>query len=602
MNNEKLLPPKPIFKSRKSHDAVFATLIGGGLPDWLAKILSSRLDKPTEIDLLYSNELAEIEDPSSIPDMDIAVSRIVLAIKNEEKIILVCDHDMDGTGSAAVLWSALIDYFNVREALINVVTSHRLTEGYGITEPVAQRIIALKPSLVISADKGSSDEPRIKKIAEAGIDVIVTDHHEIGTNGPPKSAIAVVNPIRVDSSYDKHVCGAGVAFLTMAKVRTALIQEGVRQTIPSLAPLLDYVAVATIADCVSMQPGKASTNRTFVKRGLQLINKKTRPCWEVFCSDLQGPVDAETIGFRLAPAVAAAGRLDWAEVGFKFLIAKTKAEAQKYWQELQNENTLRKEIEKKLREKAIPEACKKNGQSIVLFFEDGHSGVHGITASRLVESFGKPSAIFAPKGAGVKNSTSTDELKIASGSFRGIPGFNVKEALSYVSEKYPELLLSHGGHLGAGGGSILISLFDRFVSAYEEAVNAQIGDRELKPIIWVDGELPIGLSDINVLNELDKLEPWGRDFPYPTFKGKYEVRNIQTLGDGSHLKLSLWDGVSVKDAIWFNAVQTDIEELNIQTGSQVVFLYNLKSNWFRNKRKIQLQIISQIDPNEENSI
>jgi single-stranded-DNA-specific exonuclease len=313
-------------------------------------------------------------------------------------------------------------------------------------------------------------------------------------------------------------------------------------------------------------------------------------------------VDAETIGFRLAPAVAAAGRLDWAEVGFKFLIAKTKAEAQKYWQELQNENALRKEIEKKLREKAIPEACKKNGQSIVLFFEDGHSGVHGITASRLVESFGKPSAIFAPKGAGVKNSTSTDELKIASGSFRGIPGFNVKEALSYVSEKYPELLLSHGGHLGAGGGSILISLFDRFVSAYEEAVNAQIGDRELKPIIWVDGELPIGLSDINVLNELDKLEPWGRDFPYPTFKGKYEVRNIQTLGDGSHLKLSLWDGVSVKDAIWFNAVQTDIEELNIQTGSQVVFLYNLKSNWFRNKRKIQLQIISQIDPNEENSI
>lgn len=341
-----LKPPKPIFKFRESDDAVIATLIESGSPDWLAKILSSRLDKPMGFNSLYSNDLTDVEDPSAIPDMDIAVSRIVRAINDEEKITLVCDHDMDGTGSAAVLWSALIDFFKVKDTLVNVVTSHRLTEGYGITEPVAQRIIDLKPGLVISADKGSSDEPRIKKIAEAGIDVIVTDHHEIGANGPPKSAIAVVNPIRVDSSYDKHVCGAGVAFLTMAKVRTALIQAGVRNHIPSIAPLLDYVAVATIADCVSMKPSKASTNRTFVKRGLQLINSKSRPCWEVFSSDLQGPVDAETIGFRLAPAVAAAGRLDWAEIGFKFLISKTTQDAQKYWIELQHENALRKDIEK----------------------------------------------------------------------------------------------------------------------------------------------------------------------------------------------------------------------------------------------------------------
>ena len=588
-----LTPPEPIFKSRECSDAVSASLIEGGLPVWLAKILSSRLDKPIEVELLYSNALADIEDPSLIPDMDVAVRRIVGAIKNEEKIVLVCDHDMDGTGSAAVFWTALIDYFDVKESLVHVVTSHRLTEGYGITEPVAQRIIDLKPSLVISADKGSSDEPRIKKIAEAGIDVIVTDHHEIGVSGPPKSAIAVVNPIRADSCYDKHLCGAGVAFLTMAKVRTALIHEGVRQKIPSLASLLDYVAVATIADCVSMKPNKASTNRTFVKRGLQLINNKTRPCWEVFCSDLQGPVDAETIGFRLSPAVAAAGRLDWAEVGFKFLIAKTKQEAQKYWQELQDENALRKEIEKKLREKAIPEACKKNRQSIVLFFEDGHSGVHGITASRLVEAFGKPAAIFSPKGAGVKNSTSIDEVKIASGSFRGIPGLNVKDALSYVDERHPGLLLSHGGHHGAGGASILISSFESFVSAYEEAVNVQIGYEELKPTIWVDGHLPPDISDIDVLNQLEKLEPWGRDFPYPAFEGEFEVKAIQFLGDGSHLKLSLWDGVKIKDAIWFNAVQGG-EMINFVTGSKLKFVYSIKSNWFRNNKKIQLQIISQI--------
>lgn len=166
--------------------------------------------------------------------------------------------------------------------------------------------------------------------------------------------------------------------------------------------------------------------------------------------------------------------------------------------------------------------------------------------------------------------------------------------MSYVSEKHPELLLSHGGHVGAGGGSILISSFDQFVIAYEEATNAQIGDKELKPIIWVDGELPIGLSDFNVLDELEKLEPWGRDFAYPTFKGKFEVKAIKTLGDGSHLKLELWDGVKFFDAIWFNAVGDDaVIEFNI--GDKLNFVYSLKSNWYRNNKKIQLQIISQID-------
>jgi single-stranded-DNA-specific exonuclease len=584
--------PAPTFKIREVNEVIYSSLRKDGLADWIAKLLSSRLDKPIEVDSLYSNELTNVEDPSSIPDMDVAVIRIVNAIRNEEKIVLVCDHDMDGTGSAAVLWTALIDFFNVKESLVKVVTSHRLTEGYGITEPVAQRIIDLRPGLVISADKGSSDEPRIKKIAESGIDVIVTDHHEIGTNGPPKSAIAVVNPIRTDSTYDKHVCGAGVAFLTMAKVRTALIKEGVRENIASLSPLLDYVAVATIADCVSMKPSKASTNRTFVTRGLQLINNKTRPCWEVFCADLHGPVDAETIGFRLAPAVAAAGRLDWAEVGFKFLIAKTKEEAQKSWLELQNENALRKEIEKKLREKAIPEACKKTGKSIVLYFEDGHSGVHGITASRLVEAFGKPSAIFSPKGAGVKNAELSEDIKIASGSFRAIEGFNVKEALTFVDKKYPDLLLSYGGHHGAGGGSIYISSFDKFVIAYEEAVIAQLGEKELKPTVWVDGELPVGLNDFNVLDALDKLEPWGRDFTYPTFTGKFEVKSIQRLGDGSHLKLGLWDGETLKDAIWFNAINSGAI---FEVGTSLNLVYCLKSNWFRNHRRIQLQIISIID-------
>lgn len=587
-------PPKPLIKERLFNLEIYNDLKSQGLVDWLSRVLSSRLDNVISIEDLYADDLISIPDPSGIPDMARAVDRIVDAIRNEEKIVFTCDHDMDGTGSAAVLWMAFTGYFGVKSELLSVVTSHRLTEGYGITESVAERIIEINPSLVISADKGSSDEPRIKKIAQAGIEVIVTDHHEISTDGPPKSAYAVVNPIRLDSSYDKHICGAGVAFLTVAKVRTALMQQGVRANVPSLASLLDYVAVATIADCVSMKPTKSITNRTFVKRGLQLINKKSKPCWEVFCEELQGPVDAETIGFRLAPAIAAAGRLDWAEAGFKFLVSSTKKEAGEYWKILQSENTVRKEIEKKLRDKAIREALKKNTQSLVLFFQDGHSGVHGITASRLVEAFGKPAGIFAPKGSGLKDGSLVDNVKVASGSFRAVPGLHVRDALAYVERNYPGMLLGYGGHVGAGGCSILIESFDRFVIAYEEAVKSQLGNQVLKPEVWIDGELPSGIKDIDVLEQLEKLEPWGRDFAYPAFKGKFEVKAIKTLGDGSHLKLELWDGVKVTDAIWFNAVQDDsVIEFNI--GSTINLVYTLKSNWYRNNKKIQLQIISQID-------
>ena len=586
--------PTPIIKSRILREDIYSNFINQGLPEWLCKILSSRLDNAIPIEDLYTEDLGKVPDPSAIPDMAKAVDRIVDAIRNEEKIVFTCDHDMDGTGSAAVLWQAFTKYFGVKSELLSVVTSHRLTEGYGITDSVAERIIEINPQLVISADKGSSDEPRIKKITQAGIQVIVTDHHEISVEGPPKSAYAVVNPVRNDSTYDKHICGAGVAFLTMAKVRTALIQQGVRENIPSLAVLLDYVAVSTIADCVSMKPTKSITNRTFVKRGLQLINKKTRPCWEAFCEDIQGPVDAETIGFRLAPAVAAAGRLDWAEAGFKFLISSTKEEASKYWKILQSENAERKKIEKNLSEKAIKEAIKLNTQSIVIFFHDGHSGVHGITASRLVEAFGKPSGIFSPKGFGLKSGVPSESLKVASGSFRAVPGFHVREALAFVDTHYPGVLLGYGGHVGAGGCSILIESFEKFVIAYEEAVKAQLGNQILKPVIWDDGELPIELSDSEVLDELEKLQPWGRDFPYPTFKGWFKIKAIQTLGDGSHLKLSLWDGVKVKDAIWFNAVKDD-GAINFAIGSKLEFVYSIKSNWYRNNKKIQLQVISQID-------
>ncbi|MHB1744998.1 MAG: DHH family phosphoesterase, partial [Acidobacteriaceae bacterium] len=336
--------PRKILIDRPCNAVVRDAYLDAGISPAIANFLARRLDRFIGWESLTAAKLSGIVDPGAIPSMDCAVERIVRAVVQGERIALACDHDMDGTASAAVLWTAMVECFGVAPDRICVITSHRLTEGYGIGDGVVARIRAFGAQLVISADKGSSDEPRIAALAAKGIDVVVTDHHIIPPEGPPRSAYAVVNPSRLDSEYDKHVCGAGVAFLVMAKVRSALLEKGVFAELPSLAGLLDFVAVATIADCVSLSPGASLINRAFLRRGMQQVRSGCRPCWKIFSAEVDGEIDAETIAFRLVPAIAASGRLDWAEVGFRFLIAKTEADAATCWSELKRENAERQAI------------------------------------------------------------------------------------------------------------------------------------------------------------------------------------------------------------------------------------------------------------------
>jgi len=590
------MKPSPVIRYRRRVEHVYDNLLNQGMTPWMADLVSKRVDSPVTIESCLNPSLAKIATPDGIPDMSIAVNRIAQAVIDGEKVVFSVDHDMDGQGAAAVLWSAFVQHFNVPPERLSVVTSHRLSEGYGISNAVVERILASEATLVISADKGSSDEPRIKNLAAAGRDVIVTDHHELPVEGPPMSALACVNPTRDESNYDPYICGAGVAWLTMAMVRTELLNRGYLAQIPSMTALLDYVAVATVADCVSLRPDLSYANRAFVKRGLSLINAKSRPCWQVFCENLRdNPVTSQTIGFQLAPAVAAAGRLDWAESGFRFLIADNRADAIKHWSVLQQENEQRKAIEKELRSRAFEAASELVSQSLVLFFEDGHSGVHGITASRLVERFGKPSAIFAPKGAGNRNGAETatddDGHRLASGSFRGIPGLHVRDALQQVDNCHPGLMVSFGGHAGAAGATILIHDFERFAAAYEVAVGEQLEKQVLKPEIWVDGDPEQSLLTIQTLDELGQLEPWGRDFSSPIFIGEFKVLKIKSVGDGSHLKLSLERSGLVIDAIWFNAVEPGIT-VPLACEQRVAFAYQLSDNTFRGQRTLQLQIVA----------
>jgi len=554
------LPPKSLVERPCNAEVRDAYLRAGATPA-IANFLGRRLNRFIEWESLTAAKLSDIVDPGVIPSMDRAVERIMRAIVKGERIALACDHDMDGTASAAVLWTAIVDAFGVDPERICVVTSHRLTEGYGIGEGVVSRIRAFGAQLVISADKGSSDEPRIATLAASGIDVVVTDHHVIPPDGPPRSAYAVVNPSRLDCEYDKHVCGAGVAFLVMAKVRSALLEQGVFTELPSLASLLDFVAVATIADCVSMSPGASLINRAFLRRGMRQMRAGCRPCWKIFAADVDGEIDAEAIAFRLVPAIAASGRLDWAEVGFRFLIAKTEADAAACWSQLKRENSERQSIERRLRARAFPQAARVSEPAIVLFLEDGHSGVHGITASRVVEAFGKPCAIFAPQGQGARatapvlaaESDSSNGTGLASGSFRSIAGIDVQRALKEIANSYPDLLVAFGGHQAAAGATIRVVDMERFRQAFTFAVAEQAGGAVAAgPTLWTDGELDADAHDLKSIQALEAMGPFGRGFEAPLYSGTFRVAAYHALTNGRHGRLRLERGELMLEAVWFS--------------------------------------------------
>ncbi len=579
--------PAKILSERALNRTLRDEYAAAGLPRHVCDFLARRLVHLVKPEILLLPKLSEVADPIAIPTMDLAVDRVVQAIVEKERIALVCDHDMDGTASAAVLWSALVDFFGVQPGTIAVFTSHRIREGYGISDPVAERVAAFAPRLVITADQGSSDEPRIAILHARGIDVLVTDHHVIPEAGPPRSALAVVNPSRVDAQYDAHICGAGVAFLLMAKVRSALAGKGLVAKTVTLNWLLDFVAVATIADCVSLSPCSSLANRAFIRRGLALINSLSRPCWKVFAADHGGIIDAEAIAFRMAPAIAAAGRLDWADVGFRFLIAKTEDEARLSWEELKLQNDQRKSIELRLREQAFFEAGTTLEPAIVLLLEDGHAGVHGITASRVVEAFGKPCGIFAQKGGEHAGSS-----PLASGSFRSVPGIDVRAALETIDQSSPGLLIAFGGHTGAAGATILAADFERFQHEFNIAVLQQSGlNANPGPVVLTDGELLPEFHTLKALAALEAVGPFGRGFEAPTYTGTFAVRSWEALGNGKHAKARLErrDRLTL-DAIWFH-IERELLQAP-QPGDYLKIAYRLRENRFGRNASLQAIIVA----------
>ncbi len=545
-----------------------------------------------DFEKIVAPSLSSIAPPSLLKDSDRAVQRISQAISKGEIIGLLTDYDVDGITSHAILYHALRDFFTVKENNIQHLIGHRIDDGYGISQGLVDRIFNDQeqlPSLIITADCGSSDEVQIARLKEQGIDVIVTDHHAIPEEGIPPSAFATINPTREDCPYpDSTIAGCMVSWLLMSHLRNTLItNDMLAKESPKLSTLLDFVALGTVADAVSLL---TPVNRAVVKVGLKVMNQLQRPCWQAVKQLLQRDFQvftAEDLGFQIGPRINARSRMSDPYMALHYLCAPTLQKSMQYLQELDKDNQTRKDTERDMLAIAFSlakEQLESQSWSLVVYHKDFHAGVQGIVASRLMEKLGRPVIVLSP----------TPDPEKLTGSARTINRVNIRGAIEQAAKIAPKTVLSFGGHKGAAGLKLDSHKIEDFKIAFDQAVKEQLNDTDidLRPIIYTDGELAEEELSYETIAELRYLEPFGREFEVPVFEGNFEVQSIRAIGaDGTHLMLDLMTESHSFRAVWFKALEKKGEIFPFVKGQFIHAVYQLKDNYYRGNFSIQLHIV-----------
>jgi len=579
---------KPVMKRRAVNSAIREAALAAGYSELQANILGARLPESAAVDIRahVSPTLRMLDAPDRLPDIAIAAERIADFVMDEsQRAIIISDHDVDGISGHSVLRTALIEYFGVNHHRLGGVLSHKRREGFGVSDALLERMIQQypPPALCITVDQGSQDNERFKKMQALGYVTICTDHHHV--DEPPSAAIACVNPSRHDSEFaDASICGAHVAWLVACAVRRVLIKRGVLAgDSPNLAPLLDIVSSAVVADAVNVAASK--NNRAVINYGLTRMNANARPVWVAMRNILhkEGPLTAQDLGMGIGPRINALSRMGDALPGVQLMRAPDVQKAMELAAFADSENQQRKQIESQMLDQAVVIArgqAEAGRHATCVYLADGTSGVGGIVASRLVDAFGRPSVCLSPKFG---------QPGMLTGSLRSIPGINIIQALTAAKEADSECCLFFGGHKAAGGVSLLEEHLERFNDAFNAAVGTQRDLSKATPIYFSDGPLNQTPSE-QVMDEIEALAPYGREFELPQFEGEFAVGNVRAVGDGTHLKLSLIDATGqAHDAIWFRAKKVDDPD-PVMPGNWVRALYSLSANHFRGTRRIDIQI------------
>ena len=532
-------------------------------------------NEDTKREFLYPLELT-LTHPNAFSDMPKAVERIVKAIDNKENILIYGDFDADGVTST----SLLLKTFKFLNAEVDYYIPNREAEGHGLNSKALIQLMSKKnPKLIITVDNGISNVEEVRFINSFGRDIIITDHHEAPDELP--DAYAIINPkamnaldeklTTVQIDYLTSLAGVGVAF----KLAQAVLEH--YNKIEFSYEILPYVTVGTIADIVPL----IGENRYFVTKGLELIasgkHYGLKRMLDVAGVSVENGLTSEQVAFTIAPRVNASGRLDTVDAAIKLMTSENKQEVEMAIITLENFNKIRQELCSETFEQA-DEIWKSTGMkdnAIILFNKDWHIGIIGIVASKFVEKYYKPAFIM----------TYHEESRQYRCSARGVKELNLYDIMSTISEYFD----GFGGHQLAGGFSFSEEKvkFETVKTALNKTIDEMLNGEILKPSLDIDLELDINDIDISLVEEINKLEPFGASNPSPTFA----IRNLtlkqkKLMGSTKdHLKLIIETPKGPKDCVWWSR-----GDIPLIAGDKLDIAFAPQLNTFNGSTDIQLII------------
>lgn len=538
------------------------------------------------------NDSAELEpvligllSPDSLKGLAAALDRLLIAFKQQQRILVVGDFDADGATSTAVAVRLLRE---MGAAFVSYLVPNRFTCGYGLTPALVELAKPKQPDLIITVDNGIASMDGVAAANAAGIDVLITDHHLPGERLP--DAVAIVNPNQPGCRFpSKAMAGVGVVYYLMIALRKHLQASGWFEQqcvpVPNLASVLDIVALGTVADVVPLDD---RNNRILVAQGLGRMRSGQmcpgiKALLEVAGREPASLV-AQDLGFALGPRLNAAGRLEDMSIGISCLLAQTDEEALRLATQLDELNRSRQVIESDMSLQAFKAVEKlsldgKMPLGVCVYEPDWHQGVVGLVASRVKEKLGRPVIAFARDG--------DTHLK---GSARSVPGVHIRDALVRVAVVYPELIEQFGGHAMAAGLKIKQTNYAAFVAAFAESVARELKEADCLEVIASDGELSSQEMTLAFAEELRFIVPWGQGFPEPVFDGQFELVSQRVVGE-NHLKLELrlLGEEHTIEGIWFRA---DVTNWQYAPQQAVRIAYRLDVNSFRDRKRLQLVVLT----------
>jgi len=494
------------------------------LRNTLAKLLVLRgIDSPESALPFLSPSITHLHSPYLMTGMKAAVDRLDAAIERKEGILVYGDYDVDGTTAVVILKTAI----ELCGGTADFHVPHRIREGYDLRGDVIERAAAAGIRLVISVDAGTRAFAAAESARRAGVDLIITDHHLPGQDGLPH-AFAVVNPNQSGCEYPcKSLCGAGIAF----KLAQALMERRLphRDQSQLLVSFMKIAAIATIADSVPL----VAENRVIASLGLNALRSAVNPGLKALLEVAQlggKPLRSGEVGFRIAPRINAAGRMDIAKDVIELFSVKDVARARELAQRLDKLNSERQEEERRIvdaiEQRLTEDAALRDSYCMVIDGEGWHRGVIGITATRVVERYGRPALVVSRNG---------DE---AHGSGRSIPAFHLLNAL----ESCGGLFTRFGGHAYAVGFSLPSARVAELQAHLDAYARARLSVADFDPVLNIDAELPLDTITPEMFEALRKLEPFGAGNPEPVFSAAVRLTSPVKVLKEKHVRLKLAPG------------------------------------------------------------